>query len=274
MKRSDLQYFYSFPFKSIKYLLLGVLFYLIPVNLVFSYLTNPKNFEDVFKNQKALENFRQSMVLLELIIKYSLIVTGTVFVIIGAVKILLFLIKRKSTEEYTKNYNEIVQNFQKWVQEQTGTTNIFIFDSFRPWMQQEYGVKKVSKEVKMFFPRYLVAFALNKQLNSLNILEGELNISSKTWKFTGNWELKLNSVVGFGFNNERITFYNFKEENNLEFAKVHFFEIYSYGTSLKIPVFESEILSNYGDINKLEKEFTDKSKIFLQTLKSEVLKQG
>ncbi len=274
MKKQDLQYFYKFPFKSIKYILLGVLLYLIPVNFVFSYLVNPKNFEYIFKTQKALESFRQSIILLELIIKYSLILTGTIFVIIGSLKIILFLIKRKSTEEYTKNYYEIVQSFQKWVQEQTGTSNIFIFDSFRPWMQQEYGVKKVSTEVKMFFPRYLVAFAVNKQLNSLNILEGELNISSKTWKFTGNWELKLSSVVGFGFNNERITFYNFKEENNLEFAKVHFFEIYSYGTSLKIPVFESETLSNYGDISKLEKEFTDKSRIFLQILRSETLKQG
>ncbi len=274
MKKQDLQYFLVFPFNSIVYILNGVILYLISVSTLFSYLTNPRNFEDVFKSVKALETFKTTMFVLELVIKYSLIAAGTILVIIGVLKILFFFVRRKSSEEYAKNYSEILQNYQKRIQEQTGTSNISLFDSFRPWMYDEYCVKKVYGDVKMFFPRYLVAFAINKQQNSLNIVEAEINVSSKTWKLIGNWELKLNSLVGVGFTCERITFYNVKEENNLEFAKVHFLELHSYGSLIKIPLFESELLSKYENIDKLEKEFIDKARILLQMLRSEKLNQA
>ncbi len=241
---SDKYFFQKFPIGSVITLLIGTFFLLINLNFV--------------EQIKYLREYTYLVVFAKNFIAFVLIVYSIP-------SILMYFVKFPDKKKFEMNLEEIKKNFLDHIKSKDGKL-IADFVTFRPWMSQEFYVKSVRGIPKIFIPIYLVSFTIKNDI--LYIIEAEAIIHSKEYRISGYYLVLLPNIISANLSQDRIFFSSSVGDVA---AKVNFIEIiHSFGT-IKIPIFEEELLSNYGNISPLREEYSLKAMTLLKYLNKELL---
>jgi len=185
---------------------------------------------------------------------------GVIVIAYFSFEILLYFIKFSPTKKFEKNLSEIRSTFLENVTK-NGTSLIGDFISFRPWMEDEFYVKSKKGIPNIFFPTYLVAFTVKD--NILYITEAKAMIQEKSYSISGYHVVPIKLVSSSSFFQDRILFSAKAGEVS---ATTYFLEIRTVSGSVKIALFEEEILSKYGNINQMKEEFISKIMMIIRML--------
>jgi len=194
------------------------------------------------------------------IAKVTILVIGNIILIFGVIEIVSYIIKLLSMRDFKNNLEEVKNNA---ISEIKKTNSVFIADflSFRPWMSDEYFVKSKDGVPRYFYPMYLVIFSVGDDILFVN--EIKINVSQKTWSLAGYHAIPLEAISSVGLVQDRILFTNYNGDNS---ATVYFIEIATTGGSIRIALFEEEILSSNGEIKTIRDEFMSKIVFLIRTV--------
>ncbi|KAF2962202.1 hypothetical protein [Fervidobacterium sp. 2310opik-2] len=241
---SDKYFFQKFPIGSVITLLVGIFLFLVNLSFV--------------EQIKYLREYNYLVHFAKNSIAFVLIVYSIPF-------ILMYFIKFPNKKKFEMNLEEVKKNFLDNIKSKDGKL-IADFVSFRPWMNQEFYVKSVKGIPKIFIPIYLVSFTIKNDI--LYIIEAEVSINSKEYRISGYYLVHLSNIVSANLSQDRIFFSSSMGDAA---AKVNFIEIIHSSGTIKIPIFEEELLSNYGNISPLREEYSLKVMTLLKYLNKELL---
>ncbi len=233
--KSDKYFFQKFPISSI----VGAL---ISLALIFIHLPNR-----VFGDYTSL---------IELI-KFFV---GNIILTLSGIGIFLYILRFLSNKDFDKNLDEIKNNALNQAKRNNAVV-IADFISFRPWMSNEYYVKSKKGFLKYFYPMYNVIFSVID--DGLIINELKISVSQKTWDVVGYHFVPINRIESISLTQDRILFTSYNGDNS---ATVDFIEIRTNEGSIKIALFEEELLSKSGDIKPLRDEFLSKLSFLIRTI--------
>ena len=233
--KSDKYFFQKLPISSI----VGVL---ISLALIFIHLPNR-----IFGDYTSL---------IELI-KFAV---GNIILALSGIGIFLYILRFLSSKDFDKNLDE-VKNAALNEAKRNNAVVIADFISFRPWMSDEYYVKTKSGLLKYFYPMYHVIFSVIDDVLIINELK--INVSQKIWDVVGYHFVPINHIESISLTQDRIFFTNYNGDNA---ATVDFIEIRTKEGSIKIALFEEELLSKSGDIKPLRDEFLSKFSFLIRTI--------
>uniref|UniRef100_A0A7C4CDY1 Uncharacterized protein n=1 Tax=Fervidobacterium thailandense TaxID=1008305 RepID=A0A7C4CDY1_9BACT len=247
-RSNDRWFFRGFPYSGVVQTLVGIFLIILPLGTYVSYITFLTEYAFVFDWLKMF--------------------IGIVFLSLGALETLFYLVRFTSSRVYNTNLQEVVEQAINEVK-RTGSSVLGTFLSFRPWMVGEYYVKTEKGVPRYFFPTYLVVFYLEQ--GNLVIREYRLHVKNKSYEVTGYHVCPVSSIVSLALTQDRIIF-----DTNTESASatVDFLELRTEGGNFKIPIFEEEILSSHGDISGLKEEVISKVLLIIKSLQSLKVTKG
>ncbi|MFN6992090.1 MAG: hypothetical protein ACK4MM_05155, partial [Fervidobacterium sp.] len=243
LSSGDRKYFQKFPIASAIWVMIGVILF----SISFDFLN-------------ILKFFRENP---EFIHWINYIKTTIATIIIGyfSIYLLNYFIKFSSMKEYTRHLSDIHGIFLEELRKNGELLADFF--SFRPWMSDEYYVK-IDKGYFAFTPLYLIGFYTKG--NFLYISEAKARIKSKSYEITGYHVIPIKSIDSISLIQDRLLFSTVQGDDS---ATVYFFEVRTHSGTVKIPVFEVEILSRYANesqIEEMKKEFLSKIVILTRLL--------
>ncbi|ODN31062.1 hypothetical protein A4H02_01970 [Fervidobacterium thailandense] len=223
-------------------MLVGIVFLVLPLGTYVSYFKFLADYAFVFDWLKTF--------------------IGVVFLSLGTLETLLYFIRFTSSKVYNSNLQDVVEQILTEVK-RTGSSVLGTFLSFRPWMSGEYYVKTEKGVPRYFFPTYLVV--LYTEGGNLVVREYLLHIRNKTYEVVGYHVCPISRIVSVGLTQDRLVFDTGTESVG---ATVDFFEVRTEGGSFRVPIFEEEILSSYGNIGTLKEEMISKVSLIIKLLLS------
>ncbi|MGC8955812.1 MAG: hypothetical protein ACP5JS_06970 [Fervidobacterium sp.] len=238
--KSDRDFFKKFPAKDLVLLIFGIILMIIN----FDFLAQIKYVRDFY--------------LLIIFVKNTI---AALLIIYSFVIIIMYFVKRTSTKTFLSNLEEVRKDFIAYITKNEKTL-IADFVSFRPWMAEEFYVKSVRSVPSIFIPLYLVAFALKD--NKLYITEAKVDVMNKEFQITGYYTYATTDLISTNLSQDRIMFSSSLGEN--VGATVEFIEINTNAGITKIPLFEEELLSSFGNVKPLRNEFIQKVSMVISVL--------
>jgi len=185
---------------------------------------------------------------------------GNIILALSGIEIFLYVLRFFSNKDFDKNLDEIKNNALNEAKRNNAVV-IADFMSFRPWMSDEYYVKSKGGFLKYFYPMYYVIFSVID--DGLIINELKINVSQKIWDAVGYHFVPVNHIESVSLTQDRIFFTNYNGDNC---ATADFIELRTIGGSIKIALFEEELLSKNGDIKPLRDEFISKISFLIRTI--------
>lgn len=237
--KSDRDFFQRFPTSSVFGITIGILLLTVSFDFIGQF--------------RILRDF-------VFIIEFLKNTIGVIILSYFSFGILLYFIKFSPTSKFETNLSEIRSTFLKTVTK-NGHALLGDFISFRPWMEDEFYVKAKKGIPNIFYPTYLVAFTVKD--NVLYITEAKVAIQEKTYSISGYHVIPMKLISSSSFFQDRILFSSKFAETS---ATNYFLEIRTVSSSIKIALFEEEILSKYGNINQMKEEFITKIMMILKVL--------
>lgn len=251
--KDDRNFFKPFPWRALAFLIVGLFLTFLPLEEPLRSFTPDFSLE--------LGEFRIPIGVIVAgashVVYWARVGTATVLLTLSVIRILgyLFVFTTKSTFE--KNLAEVRQSIIEEVSK-FGESLICDFSSFRPWMAPEFFVKSSKGEAKFFYPYYIVT--VSSQGSQISVREYKVNAMSKSYELTGYRSFSQRSCTSAGLVEDRVLF---STEAGDFAATVDFLEFTLLGGSLRIPIFEREILSQAGGVKNLREETL--SKVLLLT---------
>lgn len=237
--RTDKDFFQRFPIGAIIGIIIGILL----LTLSFDFIGHFRILRDFVFIIEFLKN-----------------AIGIIILSYFSFEVLVYFIKFSSAKKFEKNLSEIRSAFLENVTK-NGNTLIGDFISFRPWMEDEFYVKSKKGIPNIFFPTYLVAFTIKDKI--LYITEAKAMIQEKTYSISGYHVIPTKLISSSSFFQDRILFSSKLGETS---ATNYFIEIRTLSGTIKIPLFEEEILSKYGNVSQMKEEFITKIMMITRVL--------
>ncbi|AMW33362.1 hypothetical protein SAMN04488510_101123 [Fervidobacterium changbaicum] len=194
------------------------------------------------------------------IVDFTRIGLSIILIASGIFEIIAYLFSFVPTSRYDKNIEELKTIVVNQIREK-GHSVLGEFLSFRPWMESEYYAKSRRGVTKYFYPVYYVV--LSTANNVLYVTEVRLNILNKSFHMVGYNILPLKSIISAGVVQDRILFSTLSGEDA---ATTYFLEVRTIGGVVRIPVFEEEISSKFGDIRDIRDDVFRKLTLTVQLL--------
>ncbi|MFN3691985.1 MAG: hypothetical protein ACK4R7_03740 [Fervidobacterium sp.] len=232
---ADRNYFQKFPIASVIWVIIGIALF----SISFDFLS-------------ILKFFRENPEFIHWI-NYIKTTIGTIIIGYSSIYLLNYFIKFSSKKEYTSHLADIHGIFLEELRKNGDLLADFF--SFRPWMSDEYYVK-IDKNYFAYTPLYLIG--LYTKNDFLYISEAKAKVKSKSYEMTGYHVIPIKSIDSISLTQDRILFSTVQGDDS---ATVYFFEIRTHSGTVRIPIFEVEILSrhaNESQIESMKKEFLSK----------------
>ncbi|AFG35885.1 hypothetical protein QQE94_08515 [Fervidobacterium pennivorans subsp. shakshaketiis] len=194
------------------------------------------------------------------IVEFAKIGVSIILIASSIFEIIFYLFSFIPLSKYDRNFEELKTLVVSQIREK-GHKILGEFLSFRPWMTDEYFVKSNHGVPKYFYPVYYVVISVAN--NMLYINEVRFDILHKSYHIVGYSIIPLKTILSAGLVQDKILFSTASGEDS---STAYFLEIRSLGGTVKVPVFEEEITSRFGDIKNIRDETIIKLTIIIQTL--------